>query len=646
MMEPEASVCLGEAFMVCRNTLCSIVAGLLMCEIYASDLVRASRSAQIPAPVGAAFIFGRVVDSFTHAPIADATVTLTNYRDTSDRAGAGASGSAPIRVLTNEDGAFLFARLRPGRYGLQAWANGYLGGGYLQARPAGASHFIDLADGAQVNADIQVWKYAVVRGRLIDQDGEPVVAGNIRILRRSFSGGRLRLANAGSAASDDRGMYRASGLTPGDYVVAFMPTQVTIPTALSEQYATFLAAGPSLNPPPLVSSLRMSGLAGIADAAVRYDRLSLQSRSGVPLPTSPDGTHILNYRATFFPNASTSSEATVLHLAPGEQRDGVDLTLSLAPSFSMSGVLTDGNKPVPYVALSLVPPAVDDFSTEDGIETATTLTDGDGTFTFLAVPPGNYVLRAFKPVLQTSTPNGTDVPLWAARPVTVNSEIHDLNVALEPSVQISGKLAFAGPAKASSAQLSQVSIRIVPAGPRSRNTPQPIALRTEEFRSTGFVPGPYIVDVGLPPGWSLLSVKHGPSDVSDQPMILQNDVTDLVVNITDHPAGILGSVYKADNTGDARADVIVFPADSESWRKYGGLSKRARLVSTTKQGTYSISDLPPGKYHIAAVDASVTADWQDPAFLAQLQPFSTKIEIGLGEHKTQNLKSVTALAGR
>ena len=81
--------------------------------------------------------------------------------------------------------------------------------------------------------------------------------------------------------------------------------------------------------------------------------------------------------------------------------------------------------------------------------------------------------------------------------------------------------------------------------------------------------------------------------------------------------------------------IIVFPADRTRW--YSG----SRHIQATRPGTdgrFSIANVGPGDYHLAAVTDVDQFEWFDPAFLDQLVPAAVKVTLVEGETRTQDLR--------
>lgn len=233
--------------------------------------------------------------------------------------------------------------------------------------------------------------------------------------------------------------------------------------------------------------------------------------------------------------------------------------------------------------------------------------------------------------------------LWARVPINVGSRpVTDVVVNLARGIVVSGSLAFEGSKpKPAPAQLASIGVSLLPLGPRT-SARIAIVARADangQFTSFGAPAGAYYVNVAPPPpGWMLRSVVFNGRNVADEPLALDgNDVAGVVVTFTDKLASISGSVTDAAGAPDTSADVIIFPADSDTWKQGAFNSRRTRLMGTTKSGVYEFTSLPAGDYFLAAVSTTITDTWQDPKFLTKLQSIATRFTIAEGEKKTQAL---------
>jgi hypothetical protein len=162
-----------------------------------------------------------------------------------------------------------------------------------------------------------------------------------------------------------------------------------------------------------------------------------------------------------------------------------------------------------------------------------------------------------------------------------------------------------------------------------------------EFTSPGsLVAGRYYVRVpNSPRGWMFLGATVEGRDVTDVPLHLTSNVHNVVLSFTDRWSGIQGAV-QASAGRDGSALVIAFPTDREFWGSGGALARRVRSVRTERSGEYSFT-LPPGEYYVVAVPDETAADWEDPDFMEAASRAATRVRIGIGERKTQDLRTRT-----
>src|SRR5688572_24664600 len=210
----------------------------------------------VPAPpvFGTGVISGVVTDATTGLPIEGVLVQLSGGRPV--------AGGRP-QQMTDGRGRFLFTHLGPfGDYTVSAAKLGHLDGGYKRSPGSTASPRITLRDGEWLpKADVQLWRTASITGTVMDDQGDPVVGVPVRALVKVRVAGRVKNAAGPSTHTDDRGVYRLAGLSPGEYIIHVPSVQVTIP-----------AADPTLRPPTATAAPSGTSLGSTApdvDATIR-----------------------------------------------------------------------------------------------------------------------------------------------------------------------------------------------------------------------------------------------------------------------------------------------------------------------------------------------------------------------------------------
>jgi hypothetical protein len=317
------------------------------------------------------------------------------------------------------------------------------------------------------------------------------------------------------------------------------------------------------------------------------------------------------------------------------------------------------------------------------------MTDAGGAFVFLAVPSGQYTLKAVRtprPVvsnaaaamganmsmIQNAQGNRamsmgpltmdmmmpvppaipSDPTLWASVPVALaETDLTGLSVPLRTGYTVSGRAEFDGSAaKPTPDQLRRMPIVLdradtggAPASPLAGiGQPQNGQFDAAgQFTSYGLVPGRYFVRVPFAfGGWTLRSASAGGRDAADVPLDLENaDVSGVILTFTDRPTELSGAVHDVQGRVDAAASVVLFPVQRENWTDFGSSPRKLRVIRVDPNGRYRVGGLPPGEYYAAAVRGEVAGDWQNPDFLSGLSQSATRITVNDAEKKVLDLTS-------
>jgi hypothetical protein len=614
---------------------------------------------------GTGLLMGTVVDSANDQPVSGSLVML----------GAGITpmsslvnpqfsqetlSGANLLVLTDAQGRFVFSDLPKATYTISVSKAGYTNGAYGRRRVLGPPQLLPLADGERIgDLKIPIWKNATITGTITDEAGEPMVDVSVRILLRTLVAGKRALGPGGIVRTDDRGFYRVASLTPGEYVIAVPSTQVSAPGSIVDLYRSAQASGTMADFSRAFSGVNSLMNVVVASRGFTIGGIAFQSSMGAmggsPAAVAPEPSgdgRISVYPTQYYPAALTAGLATVIRLGSGEQRSGVDLQLKLVPTSRVSGTVTSGEGPL-SVDLSLVPSG-DDVSTDANFETATTLSDAAGAFTFLGVPSGQYVLRVLRvPPLTPPVANGAIGPsvpttptLWATVPISVErSDVQDVAVSLHGGFRVSGRMEFDDEAKKPLPdQVRRILATFDPADGRPPGVFNMVQGRFDadgRLSSYELVPGKYFLRINNPPaGWTLKSAMFDGHDISNVPLSLDGDVSGVVITFTDRVSEINGSVQRGAGAKDAGATVLIFPAESTSWTDYGANPRRLRSVRADKDGVYRATGLPAGNYLVIAVSDESVNNWQDPASLQALARLATTVRLADGETRSQDLKTV------
>jgi protocatechuate 3,4-dioxygenase beta subunit len=652
----------------------------------ARPLAPAQGQGPVLLPKGTGLVLGQVIDALTGRPVAGAvvdfsgraTVGPTSGSVSSRGTGPGAAPSTPTqpsqRVITDAEGRFMFHDLPKATYTFNASAPGYLGGGYGQKSPNGPSRPYDLGE-AERTSDVKLmlWKYSTISGTVVDETGEPVVGASVRSFRRSMVNGKPRLSISNQMQTDDRGAYRMSSLSPGDYIIGIMSTQTTLAAASIDAYQQLAQQGGSAMS-DFSRDLSTSGAPFPGASGVRVGDYFLQSASNsgrsVMIPPPDASGRIAVYAPLFYPTANSAAQSTPIRLASGEERSGIDLQLRLVPAFRVSGTVTGPGGPMPNIGVHLMQANADELAAYESLETATTATDATGTFTLLGVPPGQYIARVDKvprpaapvppvpiagggllqlrAVTPSAPPVGSDLTLWAQSPVTVgDQDVAGVPLVVRPGLRVMGTARFEGMSaqRPTADQLQRMTVSLSPADSRGvvQFPPPARGTTTGQFTTSGYAPGRYYMSASLPvQGWFLKAVTLGGRDLSETPLELDSDVSGVAIVFSDQQTTLAGTVRDTKNPTNVDATVVVFPFDYGTWIASGMSGRRTRSTRTAKSGAFALGSLPPGAYLIVAVTDEPDRDLQDGRYYTALAGLATRLSIAEGEKHTSDLTSVKA----
>ena len=221
-----------------------------------------------------------------------------------------------------------------------------------------------------------------------------------------------------------------------------------------------------------------------------------------------------------------------------------------------------------------------------------------------------------------SPPLPTEPTLWADVPLNVGGgDVADVAIPLRTGLRISGRVQFNGSAQPPTAdQMGSIGIMLDPADGRTTALAGTVRGRVEPdgtFTTMGVPAGKYMIRVTAPGSWTLRSATANGQDIPDSPIELeQGDATGVVLSFTDRVASIAGTVTSAAGQGDGGASVMLFPVDRGAWVATGSSPRRLRNVRAGANGSFNISNVPPGEYFITAVNDAVAGDWPGPTFAA------------------------------
>lgn len=335
-------------------------------------------------------IEGSVIDSVTREPIRKAIVTLVpipivmGIRPSGGMLGgdlydptqmpAHRIANAPPAIVTTDAGGQFRAVLTPGRYDVRAERSGYL------STPAGVAALSLIPGETLKDVTIKLTQHAVITGRVVDADGEPLAQVRVQCLRWTTMGpnGQRTLIPQSSSGTNDQGEYRIFGIVPGHYIVSAEAGVVGVEyVTLFAPGVTGLAAAQEIDLAPGTTragidfrmrrfpvvevSGKVTGAEGLVGTAVsllpRNPALLMSSTRQHSAPVNPDGTFVLRnvppgsyilhtavFRTGGIPSQNQQRLTGRMNLDVAG-RDLSGLTLALKPGVNLKGQIHAEDEP-------------------------------------------------------------------------------------------------------------------------------------------------------------------------------------------------------------------------------------------------------------------------------------------------------------
>jgi hypothetical protein len=543
---------------------------LVLCFCSAVRLASAQESA---APAKPSSISGSVVKEPGSQPLKKVLVQVVAENQ---------QEGGNYTASTDADGHFRIENVVPARYRLFVERTGFVGVNERGLK-SDINAFTVLAGQSVENLLFRMLPTAVINGRIMDEDGDPM--NEVRIIVQKKKPGKASRETAATVGTNDLGEYRVAGLFPGQYWILAIP-------------------------PP--------------DFRDFEQQLGKSSQRDNPAEPQPD----TRYLTTYYPGVYDGAQATPVTLKAGDEVP-VNLTLVPARTYRVRGTVT-GVTTGQQIFVEALSKAGDSYRA-DGI-------GPDGQFEVRGVAPGSYTLIASAGSGLQSVTARQDISVVAA-------DLEGLKLAPLPAFTLSGHLHIEGSASGDLTQyVVNLCVSDLPEDAGFFMSQDFFGVNASVDRLGNFEwkdvnPGTYIVQVygrSAQSSFFLKSVKLGQREIESGFTVSGPATLDLV--LSSKGATVEGTVVEKEKDVDtlqpvANATVVAVPEE-----KYRKLSDRFALGSTDQNGCFTIRGVAPGSYTLYAWQDLEEGVWRDADFLRSQAENGTAVKIEEGSHQQVELK--------
>jgi hypothetical protein len=347
------------------------------------------------------------------------------------------------------------------------------------------------------------------------------------------------------------------------------------------------------------------------------------------------------YPGTYFPGVADASQAQSVSVTIGQELSSVGFPLVPARFARVAGVvLASDGRPLGG-AILVARPSMGGTGMANLIGGGgRSATDAEGRFTLARVPPGEYVLEVQQRPRPQTAANGPAQLEFASVPLSVSDDIDNLMISTTAGITVSGRVVYQGQNPPRSG-LQIMAVASDGAPPLRALAGRALGSGRVEgdgtFELHGLFGPQFLRPQNIPSGWALKSVQLNGEDITDAPFDFRpgNNLTGVVVTLTDRLSVITGSVRDA--RGGIAPDyvLVVFPEDATLW---GSASRYVQTTRPNQNGVFSLKGMPPGRYLAAAVSSLENGMQNDRAVLERLRSAGEGFSLAEGETVNLNLQ--------
>ena len=524
-----------------------------------------------------ASIEGQIMNAITGEPIKRATLVLVPTNQPRPDA-------SPSMTMSDANGHFAMTNVAPGSYMLTAQRTGYVSANYGARDAMRPGTAITLAPSqALKEIAFRLQPHAVLSGRILDEDGEPMANVQVQVLTPRYMQGKKQLMPLGSGSTNDLGEYRIFGLASGKYYVS----------------ATYQSMG--------------MGYMAI-DRSANANRMD-------------EG-----YAPTYYPGSNDFSAAVAVPVAAGRPVSNIDMKLTRVRTVRVKGKVTNPPGVGPGRTMVMLTPR--DSAGFNMFSRNMAAPQGkDGKFEIRGVTPGAYNLVA--QYFDGSTRYASRIPVNVG-----NGNVEDVDVTLQPGQEISGIVRIEGETES---KLGSLNVMLQPKdfGPMMGGGSSRIN-DDGSFTMKNLTPDTYRAAIFGGQNLYTKSIYVGQQEAKNGEVTVPEGTAPTITLVLSAAGGQVSGSVKAEKEGATRGAMVVLVPSAE----HRDDPQHFKFGSPDQYGKFSLTAIPPGDYTLYAWDNVETGAWQDPEFLARFQNKGKSLSIKEKDSVTAELELLKVEEGQ
>jgi protocatechuate 3,4-dioxygenase beta subunit len=514
-------------------------------------------------------VAGMVVKLAGSEPLRKARVRLQSLEDRTHA----------ISTVTDAGGRFQLKGVDPGRYSLTVSRVGFVTQTYGQRKADDPGAALTLHAGQEMKDLLfRLIPSAVIAGRILDEDGEPMPSATVSALREMYAEGKRSLSTSTTVETNDLGEYRLFGLQPGRYFIS------------------------AVNP--------------------RWDRFGTREEG------EDRDVHQQGYAKMYYPGTPDAARAASIAIKAGEEIPSVEILMREVLVYRIRGHVYNQitHKPGTGTNIFLTSKA-NRLEWEFGRQQVVAEKQ-DASFEIPDVLPGSYLLTALW--FDEGKTHEARVSVEVG-----NADVEGVALTIAQGASINGQIIWDGQPALEKDELTVI------AAPADLNFSfgydDARVNQANSFTLKNIGEGTYHADVaGQSKDCYVKDVQYGGSSaLEDGFSVGRGSPASLEITISSHGARIQGTVADADGLPAVGVWVALVPdaAHRAQYRLY-------KTQTTDQYGHFDLRGVTPGEYKLFSWEEAESDAWEDPEFLKPFEDKGEKISMREGSSKSVALTAI------